>query len=510
MSDRFVQTTSKVFWPNHWLSAHGAGLIEAMFPDGGAPDDIGVKTLVRTHERMVMKLTLGERTTLLKAFNTSENTAVVARYREIGVLANLQMSDLIPPLLAYSKSGNWIMSQFMDGADLEDVITEENALDHASALGEWYARFTDVMEVQSQEAASDWHTYLSQYQSLRRIGLTKAQQDTLRAMPINRRLIAKNDSNLRNFIVDEGGKLIGFDFEKAELKPYGYDIIVTGRILVRKFPHMMLDLTEALVDGWGRGTDAITPAQMLDLTRIFAVTTAFTLVDEADARLHRRMRSYNDSSAEPVSRIHEAPYMTDEIVDQSEATGPGLVEHLREAVRRFETAKPDDGQSTDQIVIRSATPEKPTDAPETRELQFCGTCKGSCCASGAENMAFIDTPLLQRTRDTLGLGSLEEAIRHYAELLPQRHVKGSCFFHTESGCAIPREQRSDVCNAFKCHALRSFQAMVGKLDKDARVLVFSGNDDGVKRAMFMQGNTVANVDPGLLDVAHQEVSTHRG
>jgi len=509
MTDRFVQTTSQAFSPNAWLGAHGSSLIEAMFPEGGGPEDIAVKTLVHNHERMVMKLNLGEQTTLLKVFNESQNNAVVARYREIAVLANLQMSDLIPPLVAYSKSGNWIMSEYIESTDLEDLITDKNAVDYARALGKWYAKFTDVMAMQSDDAKSDWHTYLSQYETIKRIGLTQAQKESLRRMPINKRLIAKNDSYLRNFLVDSDEKLVGIDFEKAELKPYGYDIIVTGRVLVRKFPHMMLELTEALVDGWGGGTDTITREQLLDLTRIFAVATAFKLVHESDARLRRRMAAYNTKASEPASKIQEVPFMTDEIEDQAKDAKPNLIAYLRKAVQRVETID-QDGQSTDRIVVQTATPEKLHDAPEAHELQFCSTCKGSCCEPGATNMAFIDPNLLEKTRGALRLESTEDAIQHYANLMPDQHVKGSCYYHGASGCVIPREQRSDVCNAYKCHALRSFQAMVNKLDDDARVLFFAGNDEGAQRAKLMQGNIVSDVDPALLNPAQKGAATHRG
>ena len=41
----------------------------------------------------------------------------------------------------------------------------------------------------------------------------------------------------------------------------------------------------------------------------------------------------------------------------------------------------------------------------------------------------------------------------YVDALPARHSEGSCGFHGEHGCVLPRESRADICNSFECRGL---------------------------------------------------------
>jgi len=497
MAQRPTQTASQIFSAAQWFNTNGAQLLQAMFPDGPPPANVDVEPLVQHDERLVLKLTGGGKTTLLKAFNGDVHTAVVARYREIAVIANLRGSGLIPELLGYNKDGNWILSEFVESEMLEDVITEQNAEGYAFALGAWYARYTDAMLNQGQTEASDWLSYLDQYGAIQRVGLTEEQRDALRNMPIQQRLIAKNDSYLRNFLVDDEGQLVGIDFEKAELKPYGWDIIATGRLLVRMFPHLMLPLTQALVDGWGRGTDMLSADQLLDLTRTFASTTAFTVVFEDTLRQQRRLDAYNRASDKPAAHIQEVPFMTEAMQPQLAENRDRLIAHLRNELRVLE-APSADADIPDRIMVQRAGPEGDLPPPSDHEDAFCATCKGSCCQAGAANMAYIRAPRLERTQAALGLDSLEATIQHYADLLPSEHVEGSCFFHTATGCAIPRDQRSDVCNSYQCEALRSFRRLTRKMQDEDRILMFAANDEGVQRAHVFENGAVVMADASLL------------
>ena len=44
----------------------------------------------------------------------------------------------------------------------------------------------------------------------------------------------------------------------------------------------------------------------------------------------------------------------------------------------------------------------------------------------------------------------------YIRRLPSAGYQGSCVFHGEQGCTLPRSLRSDVCNAYFCAGLDAF------------------------------------------------------
>jgi hypothetical protein len=64
---------------------------------------------------------------------------------------------------------------------------------------------------------------------------------------------------------------------------------------------------------------------------------------------------------------------------------------------------------------------------------------------------------------------------------------------------VPREQRSDVCNRYKCHALKRYQNFLTPANEEANVLLFNTDGDTVQRARILQGDTRADIDPKLLD-----------
>lgn len=79
----------------------------------------------------------------------------------------------------------------------------------------------------------------------------------------------------------------------------------------------------------------------------------------------------------------------------------------------------------------------------------CALCGGLCCHSGGET-AWLEPATLQRfaaAQPQLAGPQIRDA---YLERLPQAGLEGSCVFHGDAGCALPREMRSSICNGFIC------------------------------------------------------------
>jgi hypothetical protein len=493
MGDMQKIQTPQAFSPNAWLGKYGKQLTEAMFPEGNVPENFAIKTLVHTSDRMVMRVAAGDKVALLKAFNPDLGHAVAGRYREIAVLLSLSHTDLIPRVFAHNRAANWLLTDYVPSKGLGDVMTAENAVRYARAMGRWYARYTDVVAKQSATEPTTWLDYIDTYKLLGKSAEYDRQRSVLAAMPIAQRVVAKNDPYLQNFLVDADDKLVGIDFEKAELKPYGWDIMVTGRTLVRHFPHMMLELTEALVDGWARGTDTLDRDAFLKLVRIFAATTAFMLKNTTKKRLRERLSAYNAQADSPADRAFETPFAHTTLVDQPADRAATLRAYLEGLPNRSDDADGAPDPAGD-VVVKHTHPEALTGAPQPKEAAFCGTCKGSCCQQGGENMAFLRQSVLDRAEQTLGLGSRADVIQHYVALLPDQHIAGSCFFHGSDGCTIPREIRSETCNAYQCHALRSFNAAIAGMKDDATILLLAGDEAGVQRAGMIDGDQLHGVD----------------
>lgn len=141
-------------------------------------------------------------------------------------------------------------------------------------------------------------------------------------------------------------------------------------------------------------------------------------------------------------------------------------------IRHLETQA---AQCNEQLPAARPRPKHPTAEPwqsldedisateQEAWSNACATCRGQCCHYGAETMAFITPETLTRYATTVRSSaphdkqirpSLVEIVRDYAAHIPTDHIDNSCIFHTEIGCALPRDMRADICNQFVCNGLK--------------------------------------------------------
>ena len=263
-----------------WLNSNGQNIVDAMYLDIEAPEDFHVNTLVRRHDRLVLRVSSRDRSALVKAFNSSPKAGKNRINQELMVQLVLKDTDLIPKIQGYSQQDSWVVSEWISGGMLKQHINAENAQEYARQLGKWCAEYTVKMDEHAVATSSDWFSYLQLYKRYSKRLTFSDYEKFLSKLPINKRVIAKNDPFFNNFLVSKDGQLVGIDFEKAQLKPVGWDVLLTARVFVRKFPHLMIDITDALIDGWGQGTDCIDQSAFLELTRLFAASSAFVLEEE--------------------------------------------------------------------------------------------------------------------------------------------------------------------------------------------------------------------------------------
>jgi len=101
-------------------------------------------------------------------------------------------------------------------------------------------------------------------------------------------------------------------------------------------------------------------------------------------------------------------------------------------------------------------PASPTIEPTNGELQLlgggCAICRGHCCEQGATH-AFLNPVEIRRYMLDRPGQRPRHVLEAFLSRLPHRTPLGSCVFHAESGCALPRSMRSSICNAYYCDGL---------------------------------------------------------
>lgn len=93
---------------------------------------------------------------------------------------------------------------------------------------------------------------------------------------------------------------------------------------------------------------------------------------------------------------------------------------------------------------------------EAEVEKLCGLCRGGCCAAGG-NHAYIHAVTVRRLMDGLSVNA-GELLDFYQQHLPQFSIVGSCINQTPTGCSLPRQYRSDVCNLYLCEELEEHLA----------------------------------------------------
>jgi hypothetical protein len=96
--------------------------------------------------------------------------------------------------------------------------------------------------------------------------------------------------------------------------------------------------------------------------------------------------------------------------------------------------------------------------PELASLfgRGCATCRGRCCNGGGIH-AYLSVETMLGYMSSHPQQSPEEVLKAYASYLPEKSYRDSCVFHTDGGCALPREMRGKISGDFYCEELRQIR-----------------------------------------------------
>ena len=110
------------------------------------------------------------------------------------------------------------------------------------------------------------------------------------------------------------------------------------------------------------------------------------------------------------------------------------------------------------MALEADAPDEPAFAPDDPPAPaiagaLCALCRGRCCRAGLRGKAFIEARQLRAWLAQWPKARWQDAVDHWLGLVAPEHLAGSCLFHSTTGCTLPRERRSEVCNGFACDSL---------------------------------------------------------
>jgi hypothetical protein len=125
------------------------------------------------------------------------------------------------------------------------------------------------------------------------------------------------------------------------------------------------------------------------------------------------------------------------------------------------------------------------DAAGDAMARACTSCRGHCCRTGGEH-AYLAVDTVARYRAARPETRADDTVDAYMSHVPADTRRGSCIYHGRTGCALPREMRSDTCNRFLCDALHGFDARV-RSGAAPRAFFAAAHDGAIEAAAFVDG-----------------------
>ncbi|MCW9047016.1 MAG: hypothetical protein OQK46_02965 [Gammaproteobacteria bacterium] len=133
--------------------------------------------------------------------------------------------------------------------------------------------------------------------------------------------------------------------------------------------------------------------------------------------------------------------------------------------------------------------------PQLKKISdnLCTMCKGGCCASGKEH-AYLSVFSMRRYMDANPDLTGHDILNIYTSHIQSESIIDSCINQTSSGCALPRELRSDICNGYYCDPLKQYHKNMLNIDAPKVILA-------IQRSYTYWDRFKLNVCNDVIDVA---------
>jgi hypothetical protein len=158
-----------------------------------------------------------------------------------------------------------------------------------------------------------------------------------------------------------------------------------------------------------------------------------------------------DPESYPLTLI---PSFSAPITEISDRRRQGLRDHLMSVINLYLIA-PEAPPEQDDATAAPKEEAAPTSAPSVLD-RACARCGGHCCRKGGEEAYLAEDTIRRYVREHPGTRPLD-LIEAYLARVGQESYEGSCIYHGSTGCTLPREMRSDICNGYFCSELSEFQ-----------------------------------------------------
>ncbi|MBZ0128873.1 MAG: aminoglycoside phosphotransferase family protein [Rhodobacteraceae bacterium] len=219
-----------------------AGLLEP----GHDQDELQADILKRSDHATALLVRVGDHRGFLKLF--ADTDAAKAAFGREKQALDLLHGTHVPRLLMVGDDARAVLTVFIEGRPLGDLLTASNLMQRAEQIGQLFGTLASRAPAQTETA--DWAAYLGRYETGLSNRLLAQQRPVLEQNKIKRLHLAQNDAALSNFIQGKDKRLYLVDFENARMKPEGWDLAMAARALFGRFPDQLNVISNSLLRGY--------------------------------------------------------------------------------------------------------------------------------------------------------------------------------------------------------------------------------------------------------------------
>lgn len=206
--------------------------------------DVDVTLIKEGPGHLACRLTTGSRSLFAKLFDGSA-PAGIAYGRERDALCALRNTGLVPQIRAHCDVCRWIVME-----DFGPPVPPPSPTTLAGQIGRWVAGMEYAAPC--APASGNWLGYLRQIGYGPYLTEIPDAEDTLRRIPLCGLVLTRNDPALRNFLNHPSGRLAGCDFDRASLRPRGWEFITLWSSLEELYPGDADAVLTAFAEGFAR------------------------------------------------------------------------------------------------------------------------------------------------------------------------------------------------------------------------------------------------------------------
>lgn len=231
------------------------------------------------HAALSLEVRAGGRRAYLKLFDDAGTDK--AYQREKASLCALRDSGLVPRILAFSDTPRFVLCEWVATASDGGEKATQSPTEFARRLGTWLAELDSV--VPGEPACGNWYGYLQKFGASLDLDRITLARDVLSEIPLCGRALSRNDAALHNFMTTAEGHVLGCDFDRAQMRPRGWDFVLGHIGLIERFPERIEEVLAAYSDGFSKAhRGALIVEELNVVSRILYCARAMAAGQTAD------------------------------------------------------------------------------------------------------------------------------------------------------------------------------------------------------------------------------------